>query len=357
MIGKAELREKLLQLLASADSPSAMQQVMPQFLSYSIENYENLDAEAKAHLNSVFEELKRQARKAAAVLPEGGPKRNLERVLGTVEGHHFNAADFLSGLESSIKIELPILPAARAAFTDLLQRILDFLFDVTRRIHQGFPIFAITGLFYWAVDELLVAIHLAQRGFANQCYAHIRTVDEILDKAQLFHEKPQWATLWATGSDREVWNELKPAEVRKKLGEPKYDPMYAFFSALGPHGTFKGLQARTALYANPKDEDRRMLKIWVGGTPQVRHIVWTNTMCVYSAVKTLARCSSILAQWLNPEEVAAVNDSAVETTKAFFREHYVAWAKGEGLNVAPIIEFLESGVWRNPPEDSPAAAQ
>ena len=222
MIGKAELREKLSEFLSSTDSPSAVQEGIAQFLSYSVENYNDLDAEAKAHIDHVFEELKTQAHKVATVLPEGLSKRNFERVLGAAEGRHFNVATFLDGLESPTQISLPIVAAARDTFAELLQRILDFLFDTTKHTHQGHATFAIIGLLYWAVDELLVAMHLAQRGFANQSYAHIRTVDEILDKAKLFHEQPQWATLWATGSDKDVWEELAPAvRAGEKLGQER----------------------------------------------------------------------------------------------------------------------------------------
>jgi len=341
MIGKNELRERLLEFISSADTPAAMQAKMAEFMAYSIENYERLDAEAKASVDQTLEELRKQAKNAIELMPEGSQKREFERIVGAVEGKHFKAENFLAGLESPTELKLEIVPAARAAFTEVLQRILDFLFDASCRIHQGFDIFAIVGLFYWAVDELLAGMHLAQRAFANQCYTHIRTVDEILDKIQLFHQQPQWTVLWVTGSENEVWKELRPGAVRKKLGQPKHDPMYSLFSSLGPHGTFRGLQARFAMAAKPKEDGSRMLRVWVGGTPQVHHIVWANTMCVYSAMKTLVKCAATLQKWLDHEEVLSVYKSTVETTRKFFREHYVGWAQSEGFDVAPIIEFLE----------------
>ena len=347
MIGKNELREKLVEFISSADTPAAMQAKIAEFMAYSIENYEHLDADAKAAVDQTFEELRKQAKNAIELMPEGSQKREFERIVGAAEGKHFYAENLLAGLESPTELKLEIVPAARRAFTDALQRILDFLFDASCRIHQGFDIFAIVGLFYWAVDELVAGMHLAQRAFANQCYTHIRTVDEILDKIQLFHQQPQWTALWVTGTEDEVWKELRPGAVRKKLGQPKHDPMYAFFSSLGPHGTFRGLQARTAMAARPKEDGSRLLKVWVGGTPQIHHIVWANTLCVYTAVQTLVKCASTLGKWLDPEEVSAAYKSAGETTREFFREHYVGWAQSEGLDVAPMIEFLEKDPLQN----------
>jgi hypothetical protein len=154
MIGKNELREKLADLISTADTPEAMQAKITEFMAYSIENYERLDAEAKASVDHTLEEFRKQAKNAIELMPEGSQKREFERIVGAVEGKHFKAENFLAGLESPTELKSEIVPAARAAFTEVLQRILDFLFDASCRIHQGFDIFAIVGLFYWAVDEL-----------------------------------------------------------------------------------------------------------------------------------------------------------------------------------------------------------
>jgi hypothetical protein len=340
MIGKPELRAKLFDLMSSVDTPVALQEKLAEFMAYSIENYEHLDAEAKVSIDRTLEELRNQAKNAIEQMPDGSQKREFERIVGAVEGKHFKAENLLAALETPSELKLEIVPAARAAFMEVLQRILDFLFDTSRRIHQGFDVFAIVGLFYWAVDELLAGFHLAQRGFANQCYTHVRTVDEILDKIQLFHQQPKWTALWVTGSESEVWKELRPAAVRKKLGQPKHDPIYSFFSSLGPHGTFRGLQARTAMAAQANHDGSRMLRIWVGGTPQIHHIVWANTMCVYCAMRALVKCAATLEKWLDHEEVLSVYQSVVGTTKRFLLDHYVGWAQSEGLDIVAITELL-----------------
>jgi hypothetical protein len=341
MIDKSELQAKLLELISSANGPETVSEKFAEFMAYSVENYDGLDAEARALVDRALGELRKQAKGVIEQMPDGSQRRRFERVLGAVEGKHFRAENFLGGLESPTELTLEIIPAARSAFIEILQHVLDFLFDATSRIHQGFDIFSIAGLLYWAVDELLVGMHLAQRAFASQCYTHIRTVDEILDKIQLFHDQPKWTELWVKGSDEEVWKKLRPAEVRKKLGKPKHDPMYSFLSSLGPHGSFRGLQARTAMRAEPKEDGARVLMVWVGGTPQVGHIVWANAICVYSAMKTLAKCGAVMGGWLNEEEVSLVYKSCVDASRRFLLEHLVPWASGEGVDVGPMIEFLQ----------------
>lgn len=342
MIGKDELQAKLFELISSANTPEAMPEKFAEFMAYSVENYDGLDAEARALVDRALGELRKQAKDVIEQMPDGSQRREFERVLGAVECKHFRAETFLGGLESPTELNLEIIPAARSAFIEILQHVLDFLFDATSRIHQGFDIFSIAGLLYWAVDELLVGMHLAQRAFASQCYTHIRTVDEILDKVQLFHDQPKWTELWVKGSDEEVWEKLRPAKVRTKLGKPKYDPMYSFLSSLGPHGSFRGLQARTAMRVEPKGDGARVLMVWVGGTPQVGHIVSANAICVYSAMKTLAKCGVVMGGWLNHEEVLSVYKSTTDTLRHFFLQHLVPWAESQGIDVGPMVEFLQT---------------
>src|SRR5262249_15953030 len=88
MIGKNELRAKFSDLISSADSPAAMQEKIAEFITYSIENYERLDAEAKTSVDRTFVELQKQTKTAIERMPEGTQKREFERVLGAVEGKH-----------------------------------------------------------------------------------------------------------------------------------------------------------------------------------------------------------------------------------------------------------------------------
>ncbi len=343
-----ELRQRLEQLLKGVDptDQSALAAKLSEFFQYVLESYDQLDDEAKAYVDRAFEVIRDQVRAGIQQLPDGLRKRQLVRQFAIAEGDHFRAQGLLQMLESQSQVAVEIVPAARNSVVMILQWILDIMFDATRHIHRGPASFAKIGLFYWAIDELLVATHLAQRAFTNQSYAHIRTVFEILDLIELFNVQPRWAELWVGGNEKDVWNQLKPSAVRKKLGEPKVDPVYSFFSELGSHGTFRGLQARGAKVAQTEEGQRRAFRIWVGGCPMEHHVVWTNNYCVYTGLRMLVKCAKVFASFLNADEMRDVLGSAGDVTSKFFREHYIPWAKAVGLDPRPLMELIEREPWK-----------
>jgi hypothetical protein len=346
----AQLKVQLQQLFAESDTANAsqLQAKFWEFMQYSIEHYDVLDEDAKSHIDRVFKELEKAAKTVADALPDGPEKRQMMRQLSLAGGGHFLAENLIAILESPGQRIHPILAAARQAFTQLLQKTLDVLFDATRHTYEGPANFAKIGLCYWAIDELLAAFRLAQCAFTNQSYAHIRTDIEILDLVELFDKQPKWAQLWATGNDREVWKNLRPAAVRRKLGTPEQDPMYSFLSEHGSHGTFRGLQARSLRIEREGAEEKKSFRIWVGGSPMVQHIVWTNSLCVYIALRLLVKCISTFSGYLNADEIENVLETSSEITGQFFREHYVGWAKDEGLKYEPVLEFFDKPPWKKP---------
>jgi hypothetical protein len=343
----SQLKDQLQLILAGLDTatPEDLATKLLEFMKYSLEHYDELDGEAKSYVDSTSERLRSAFQTIVDKLPEGPQKRQMQRQLGLVAGIHFLAGGLIEILESPPMFAHPVLAPARDMVVRLLQNTLDVLFDATRHSHEGAATFAKIGLCFWVIDELLAAIHLAQRAFANQSYAHIRTAYEILDLVELFDNQPEWAKLWISGNDGEVWSEFRPAAVRKKLGEPKFDPMYSFFSELGSHGTFRGLQARGGRIVKGKEEDIKHFKIFVGGSQQVHHIVWTNSLCVYTSLSLLVKCARVFAAYLNAEEMKEVLQSSSSMTANFFIEHFVQWAKDEGLEYKPALEFLSKAPW------------
>jgi hypothetical protein len=342
-----ELKKRLDDLISSFDPTdySTFTAKIFDFYKYSIENYDSLDDEAKRYVDRVTEDLKGIIRTGIDALPEGPQKRQALRQLGIAERKHFRAEDLLELLQSPAQ-QQPVLVDARATFVQIVQYILDVLFDVTRHTHKGPANFSKIGLCYWAVDELVVSMHLAQHAFTTQAYAHIRTVFEIFDLIELFQTQPQWADLWVSGDDRKAWSELRPSKVRQKLGKPKHDPVYSFFSQLGPHGTFKGLQARAAKSAHPDKKDTKRFRLWVGGSPLVHHIVWTNSYCIYAAYRMLVKSIDVFLEYLNVSEMRKVIETAGELNAQFDRKHFVGWAKEVGVNPQPLLDLLKKAPWK-----------
>lgn len=137
------------------------------------------------------------------------------------------------------------------------------LWDATRESQHGVAQFATLGLLYWTVDELTAAFYLAERRYTTQAYAHLRTVHDLLDKAELFFQQPEWADVWGSDDKGTILRELKPGAVRKKLGRPSFDPIYGFFTELGTHGTFEALRKRVT--QKEKKEDRTQVAMRIGG--------------------------------------------------------------------------------------------
>lgn len=347
-ITMGQLELKLKELLAEVkpgDGESFGARVF-EFYQYALENYEELDADAKARVDKASDALREQLKQAIEAMPEGPDRRRLVRQFAIAEGKHFRADGLIAILESAPQDNVAVLPASRETTLRLIQHILDVLFDVTRHSHKGSASFAKIGLCYWSVDELLVSLHLAQRAFTNQAYAHIRTVFEILDLIELFDTQPQWTELWVSEDHKRVWNELKPSEVRKKLGGAGFDPIYSFFSELGSHGTFKGLQARGGKRSGAGETGRPRFTLWVGGCPMEHHVVWTNTYCVYAALRTLLTSIRAFHGYLNVAEMSKLAEDDMEQTITFFRQHYVEWATRQGLDATSLISFLEKKPWR-----------
>jgi hypothetical protein len=339
----AQLRDKLGEFLADLDrQDSTTLAKVWEFLKYSVENYEDLDDNARAYIDGVFEKLRREILERANAQPDSKEKRRLLRQIGLAGREHVLATGLIATLGAPSLLKDPVLPATVEAFSMLLQNVLDILFDVTRRTHRGPASFAQIGLCYWAVDELVCSLHLAQRAFTSQSYAHVRTTFEILDLIELFNKEPQWAEVWAKGDGEKAWAELRPAAVRKKLGSPKFDPVYSLLSELGSHGTFRGLQARSARLVGHEEEDRKKFKISVGGTRDVQHIVWTNTFCVWGAMMLLASCGNVFAEFLNADEMQGMFERTSSVAKEFLNDHFLKWAKTAGLNYQPIEEHLKA---------------
>ena len=327
------------------NSRSALSEKIRRAIDFSSENYESFDDETKLYWDRSLDGLIEIWSKQVEASPESPAKRKLSRTLRSLEGKHLNADRLLQMLEQPTQLKLTILPAARSAVLQLTQGVLDLMLEVTKHTFKGPAHFAIVGLSYWAVDELLVGLDLAQHAMTNQAYAHVRTVHEILDKMELFDRQPQWAELWASDDEREVWKELKPSAVRAKLLKPKHDPVYSFLSNMGTHSTFRGLQVRGAKVRNPVGENATHIKLWVGGSKFNHDIMWANMSCVFAAISALATTMMIFEAYLYPEESRDAREEYEKVATTFFEKHFTEWAKEAGVPSEEAEEILRQAPW------------
>jgi hypothetical protein len=149
---------------------------------------------------------------------------------------------------------------------------------------------------------------------------------EILDKIELFGEKPELAELWMSGDENEVWKKLAPPRVRELLTrqafDPKkksYDPLYQYLSEQGAHATFTALRSR---FRARKDKDGTLgFAFLVGGMSLPGRETSILMYCIMLANMAVIRAVSSFVASLNLDEIAAMVNSLTDETFRFFGQY------------------------------------
>ena len=149
--------------------------------------------------------------------------------------------------------------------------------------------------------------------------------------------------MWASEDEKAILRELKPSAVRMKLGKPRFDPVYSFFSEVGTHGTFRGVQGRVAkrVGVDRRDDGGIGMSVWVGGIPREDQIVMAVSSCIFAVVSSLLTAVEVFHDRLNEEEAVRMLQTAVEQSGEFFREHFVNWAEQSGFDVTELLQSIQ----------------
>lgn len=346
MITKDDLRKHLEKLLLNV-TPGDMQtitQKMGEHLAYSIQNYDELDEEAKKITDNSIDAIKKYNVQLLTQLPDSKLRRQLARLHASSNEKFFDIEAHIKELESPPgRIDHDLSDCIKI-FTEGLKHISGFIFDITQDTLKGSANFAQISLLMLCVNELLVTLHLFKHRYVNQAYSHIRTVFEHLDKVELFRTKPEWADVWAGNDEKLKWNELRPAEVRKKLGKDKHDPIYGLFSSLGVHGSFQAVQIQAARKYREKEE-RPAFTFWVGGTPFEHNTVWVNAFAIYALYSVLLQTMRSFEQRLNAEEGVEILKNIFSKLKSYLLGNFLVWAKKVKLSTGDFEEFISKKTW------------
>jgi hypothetical protein len=339
-----EIKTKAAEYLSEGfRDPSQFSTKLGEFLIYSFGEYENMDADAKAYADRVHEGIIGMFADGIERLPDGIQRRELLRLIASAQGKHFKAENLAKSLSAAPEYQYPIIQKAEPVFFGILQQLLDVLHDATNGSHSGVARFSAVSLFFLNVDELLVAFHLAQRKYSTQSFSHARNIYENLNKIELFHKEPKWADIWASEDQKAIYRELRPLAVREKLGKPKFDPVYSFFSEVGTHGTFRGVQGRVAK-RETKDTGEPVqigVRVWVGGVPREDQLVISVSACIFAVVSCLVLATEVFIERLNEEEVLHILQAAVDRSADFLKEHFVGWADARGFDVTEMLEAIQ----------------
>ncbi len=287
------------------DDPDSASKALKETVEFMKAEHKTFDTMARREADRILDgliELGTQgAEKALPGMTEGPEKRSVTRAVAAAREDHFLAMDLVAIFERPPAIGGPAVSTARPVFLNGLQLALDFLFDARSSPTKGKVFFAKYGIATWAVDELLVAFDLAQRAFVNQAYSHIRTVHEVFDKLELFHRDAAWAEFWVDkGAEYPHWKELAPAEVRKKLGRVGHDPLYNFFSSMGAHMSFRGLQARGGMVSGREHPQNTF---FIAGAPLEHELIVVNVLAIHAALAFAVKVARVFADKLNKDEV------------------------------------------------------
>lgn len=267
-------------------------------------------------------------------------KRQHQRLYARIKERHWNVEQFLQALNKPPTTNIPVLLHAREFFVKYLQSVLDFMFDVSKKTLKGESEFAQFSLTYLCVNEFMCAFHLLEHHYATQAYTHIRTVYEILDKIELFYKQPKWAELWASDDEKRKIAELSPSAVRKKLGKPKYDSIYAFFSSLGPHGTFRSVQTTGGMRKERSEKGNPRITLWIGGTKFEHHLIGATMSISHTLKLLLFEIIKIYANDINIDESKEVMNSAIKDYKELLVKYFIPWAKENKLDTSEIANLI-----------------
>lgn len=345
MITKLQLQNKLLELAKKAQTNGNFGECIYEYLVFVKDNYTLLDAEAKAVADKAIEIAGEATKEAIKSMPDTIEKRKLARVHAQASGDHWNISEITDRLATKTYLTEPVVTETAKFFFEYAQKLADFLHDVKTNTVKGAN-FAPLTLFCSALDELTVAFHLAQRGFGPQAFSHVRVVYETLDKIELFVTKPEYVSLWMSGTkeDRErARKELDAKGVRLKLGKKSYDPVFSFLSEMGSHVTWMYTQPKIEMKLSRGESGLKgEAQIWVGGSPKKDNLVFANSGVIQALMTTLVAFTNTYQQYLLADEGLQVLLKAFEDYRKYMLEYFCKWMEENGTDTSKAQEFLKN---------------
>jgi hypothetical protein len=333
---QAFAQERMSEAIANPDQFSDR---FKDILDFAVANETSMDAEANAYFNNLTETIANMFEQGLSNLADSPDKRRMLRAIAGTRRKHHRSQDFLKRLGMPLPVPVPVVEAARPIFLEAHQSALDLLWDATQESQHGVAQFATLGLLYWTIDELTAAFYLAERRYTTQAYSHLRTVHDLLEKAELFFQQPTWADVWGSDNKRQIRKELSPGAVREKLGRPSFDPIYGFFTELGTHGTFEALRKRVT--QTGKKEDRTQVAMRIGGTPWDSEVEMVIACCIFTVLSTLLTIGKVYETRLHVEEVVGILRARFERAGEFLQEHFVEPRRKSGIDASAITEILK----------------
>jgi hypothetical protein len=319
-------------------------EVIPALMKLFRERYEDFDPAARREADRIIDGFiemgAANAKQKITGMEDGAEKRSLARMIARSDGTHVRAHDLVAVLEGKTSQKAPVVSESAEAFVAALQVCADFLFEARRdQIKNGKRDVVLHSLFMGLLDELLAAFHLAQRAFTGQAYAHVRTVEEVLEgidvllgDAVLFE---RWLAATSPDDERQVFKTVR-GRVGQNLMTADSKKLFAFLSALGPHAQFRSVQARTALQED-EDGERSATVFFLGSPMQVET---ANVLTVRAAVALASDVARAFTGALLKEDADKELGNCRSRLAALVRTHLLPVAEQMQLTAAEVEQVL-----------------
>ncbi|MFN0117800.1 MAG: hypothetical protein ACKVQC_05840 [Elusimicrobiota bacterium] len=347
MITKPELQQLIRTKLKDVDltKPDASTQILQAMLGIMGTKYQELDDECKAMADTILNNMETQLTETVSKMPPSSQRKKMERGLASLSNPSLNAEHTIKSLSQPLPDQPKFLKDADTLFKKHLQSVLDLTSDVTKKNYTGPAGVARITLLFGCINELLAAHYLSQHYLVNQANSHIRTILEFSDKIKLFTVDPASVKHWLnTEEDREAQKEMQPGEVRKKLGKPKFDPIYSFFCARGPHGTFEAIKSFTSIQKNKENPKNITLTCWIGPTPNLLKSLTVSIMLLWSVMVVLNTIVENFGDALENDEVYDVFTASTKELKSYLDEHLFADADIERQEVKEFMSIFDKAL-------------
>lgn len=348
MISKKDLQNIVKREIEGKTDLSAVTNAINKQMQFASAHIDELDPEAKEMIDEQLKLMKELADRAVEQVrhqPDSKSKREFIRIGRKAQGSHFDIEDLVRQLEKELEPDDELARDTHEIFNFTAQLLLNYLCDITdNRLAGGGQTLAQLGLIYSAVEEVYIALHLADHSFAPQSMSHTRHVLESIDLITLFHKDPSYLAYWISADYKER-EKVSPKNVRVALGGPKFDPIYSMLSDIGSHSSFKYVQTKMQREVVegekelPGDGDVLKVRINLGGTSDPFHTLQARVACIASVLKLLARVADIYSSHLLEDEMKKELAEANARQKAYIEKHYFPVLRKAGIDpVWPVAE-------------------
>ncbi len=324
---------------AAPKGTEAISQATAEALNFLSTNYLNLNNELQEIADKIFDGCIEHFDSALQGAPESAETRKAKRLLRTLKRELPSACGLIMGIESKADIKEPIVIETRNLFEKYFQLFLDVLYDVSvEKTNRGQASFAKLSMLFSCVDELVACFHLAQHGYINQAYTHVRTIFESLNKIELFIKDEYFAELWCSQDERKKKQELSPYAVRTKLGV-KEDPLYSFFSVHGPHVTFEYIKAKSGKKLEVSDKGNPQIEFFLGGTRIIVHLLMANFGCIMALFGALLYLGKAFPDRVHDQDYPDIVEGFLNEFREYSKR-YVKFFKEAGIDTEDIETYL-----------------